>query len=272
MARIRPVSTMALLLLVVAGGLLVAEGSVFAQDGNETTVTIGEESELDDSLDPHFVSIENVGSSEQEIGLTLSNETSDEPVFNETRTFAPNETLSVEIYEPGNYSGVISTSSDEVAFEQPPFDCNTVQTNAEVFENGTIDAVSLSTAAECEATVVPETTTEGPDSPTMTSPTMTTEGDTTATIETVTEGPRPTTEDDSETMTEEPTTTVITEDTTAETTTSEDGGATTTGAPSDDGTDGDDGTGGEAKDTATPSDGDDGGKAKQGGNGKAKIG
>ncbi|PSP88208.1 hypothetical protein BRC90_07990 [Halobacteriales archaeon QS_4_69_34] len=107
------------------------------------------------------------------------------------------------------------------------------------------ETVSFTAMFEVQAEEPNETTTEGPSSPTMTSPTMTTTIDTDADTGTDT-----TTDTDTDT---------ITDTDTADTTTSTPPG------------DGDDGKAKQPTD-GDAGDGNDSGKAKQGGNGKAKIG
>ena len=128
---------------------------------NNKTVRIGSPSDLNDSqlrLDTQSVQIRNTGSSEQVISLTLSNVTSEGPVFNQTHTFAANATLEVTIYEPGNYSGTIRTNSDQEVFDLPAFDCNIVGAGTEVAEDGSIDTTIGSTLVGCPSISEPNET------------------------------------------------------------------------------------------------------------------
>jgi hypothetical protein len=161
------VAVLLVLGVLVGAVFVVGTGGALAQDENSSddrvtkqvegneTIPISERSELPDRLSGHSVRIENKGSSEQVIGLNLSNGVYEVPVFNETISFAPNATLTIDLFEPANYSGVVRTGSDEVAFEQPPFTCNGLQTRAEVFENGTIELGAVGSGAGCTGSPVP---------------------------------------------------------------------------------------------------------------------
>ena len=137
-------------------------------EDNET-VTIGSPSDFNDSqlarnnsqLDLHSqtVTIRNIGSFEQAIGLTLSDVASEGAVFDQTYMFAPDATLDITIYDPGNYSGVVRTNSDREAFDLPPFDCNNVGAGVEVAASGSIDAGIASTLLGCPSISEPNETT-----------------------------------------------------------------------------------------------------------------
>lgn len=124
---------------------------------NNKTVTIGTSSDLNKSdlnesevgYHSQSVRVKNLGSSERNISLTLSNITSEKPVFDQTYTFAPNATLKITIYKPGNYSGVVRTNGNRDTFDLPPFDCNEVGVGIEVAENGNIDSGISSTLLGC---------------------------------------------------------------------------------------------------------------------------
>ena len=149
-----------LLLVVLLAGCTTMPttdtGSEIPQDNRihveseATPEILSEESNLDDTEKPHSLTVNNTGSEEENISVTVTRENEGDPLFEQSYELESNAKVTSDLDSKANYTLTVERGEDTeiVSITRQSFDCNHRGTTISISESG-LDSHTISTRMGC---------------------------------------------------------------------------------------------------------------------------